>query len=60
MCLIHENTLRCNPPLTEKEVNTIIQSIINRYDKTKEESVSEYQVTWKSALQMSQSPEVMY
>lgn len=58
MCLINENTLRCNPPLTEKEVNTIIQSIINRYDKTKEESVSEYQVTWKSALQMSQSPKV--
>lgn len=42
MCLINENTLRCNPPSTEKEVNTIIQSIINRYDKRKEESVSEY------------------
>lgn len=57
-CLINENISRCKPPLLDKEVNTIIQSVINRYDKPKDENDNEYQVTWKSALQMSQSPKV--
>ncbi|MFQ9922020.1 MAG: bifunctional DNA primase/polymerase [Beduini sp.] len=57
-CLINENIKRCKPPLLDKEVNTIIQSVINRYDKPKYEKDNEYQVTWKSALQMSQSPKV--
>ena len=47
-----ENMKRCNPPLSKKELASIIKSIITRYDKP-ESNYEEYKVTWVSALEMS-------
>lgn len=47
-----ENMKRCNPPLSKKELASIIKSITTRYDKS-EPNDEEYKVTWVSALEMS-------
>lgn len=47
-----ENMKRCNPPLSKKELASIIKSITTRYDKP-ESNDEEYKVTWVSALEMS-------
>lgn len=47
-----ENMKRCNPPLSKKELASIIKSIITRYDKP-ESNYEEYKVTWVSALEVS-------
>lgn len=47
-----ENMKRCNPPLSKKELASIVKSITTRYDKP-ESNDEEYKVTWVSALEMS-------
>ncbi|MFR2381815.1 bifunctional DNA primase/polymerase [Thomasclavelia spiroformis] len=58
-----ENMKRCNPPLSKKELASIIKSITTRYDKP-ESNDEEYKVTWVSALEMSkqsitESPDII-
>ena len=50
-----ENQTRCNPSLNKKELNTIVESILHRYDKPITNFEVQHQVTWKSAVQMSLS-----
>lgn len=50
-----ENKTRCNPPLDEKELNTIVESVIHRYEKPISNFEVQHQVTWKSAVKMSLS-----
>lgn len=58
-----ENMKRCNPPLSKKELASIIKSITTHYDKP-ESNDEEYKVTWVSALEMSkqsitESPDII-